>query len=45
MHPHDPDSIIRLAYKTPIDPANIAQNLLVAIAQAISIYERIKQLF
>ena len=45
MHPHDPDSIIRLAYKKSIDNANIAQNLLVVIAQAISIYERIKQMF
>ena len=45
MHPHDTDSIIRLAYKTNIVPENILQNLLIVIAQAINIYERIKQMF
>ena len=45
MHPHDTDSIIRLAYKSTIAPEHILQNLLVVIAQAISIYERIKQMF
>ena len=45
MHPHDTDSIIRLAYKQKIDTANITQNLLVIIAEAISIYQHIKQMF
>ena len=45
MHPHDTDSIIRLAYKTGVDPSNILQNLLVTISQAISIYQHIKQMF
>ena len=45
MHPHDTDSIIRLAYKKSIRPEDILQNLLVVISQAISIYERIKQMF
>ena len=29
MHPHDTDSIIRLAYKKGVDPSNISQNLLI----------------
>ena len=45
MHPHDTDSIIRLAYKTGVDPSNISQNLLVTVSQAISIYQHIKQMF
>jgi DNA-directed RNA polymerase subunit L len=45
MHPHDTDSIIRLAYKKGVDPSNISQNLLVTISQAISIYQHIKQMF
>ena len=43
MHPHDTDSIIRLAYKENIDLQFIKQNLLECVADAIQIYKRIKK--
>jgi len=45
MHPHDTDSIIRLAYKDNTSIEMISQNLLMVSGQAISIYERISQMF
>lgn len=43
MHPHDSDSIIRLAYKQNVDIAFIKQNLLECIADAIQIYRKVKK--
>ena len=43
MHPHDSDSIIRLAYKENVDIQFIKQNLLECVADAIQIYKKIKK--
>jgi len=43
MHPHDSDSIIRLAYKDPVDKATIKQNLKSCIESAIGVYKKIKR--
>jgi DNA-directed RNA polymerase alpha subunit len=45
MHPHDTDSIIRVAYKDNVSVANILQNLLVVVGDAITIYEHIQKMF
>jgi DNA-directed RNA polymerase subunit L len=42
MHPHDSDSIIRLAYKDPIDKGTIKQNLKECIETLIGVYAKIK---
>jgi len=41
MHPHDTDSIIRVAYKEPTDLAALKQNLKNTISIATGIYESI----
>jgi len=43
MHPHDSDSIIRLAYKENVDIQFIKQNLLECVSDAIQIYKKIKK--
>ena len=43
MHPHDSDSIIRLAYKQNVDMAFIKQNMLECVADAIQIYRKVKK--
>jgi DNA-directed RNA polymerase subunit L len=43
MHPHDSDSIIRLAYKENVDVQFIKQNLLECVADAIQIYKKVKK--
>jgi len=43
MHPHDSDSIIRLAYKQNVDMSFIKQNLLECVADAIQIYRKVKK--
>lgn len=43
MHPHDNDSIIRLAYKENVDVQFIKQNLLECVADAIQIYKKVKK--
>jgi DNA-directed RNA polymerase subunit L len=43
MHPHDSDSIIRVAYKEPIDKATIKQNLKACVESAISVFKKIKK--
>lgn len=44
MHPHDSDSIIRIAYKeTNIDKTYIKQNLLACTEDAIDVYKKIKK--
>jgi DNA-directed RNA polymerase subunit L len=42
MHPHDSDSIIRLAYKDPVDKGTIKQNLKSCIETLIGVYSKIK---
>jgi DNA-directed RNA polymerase subunit L len=43
MHPHDNDSIIRVAYKDPVDKATIKQNLKACIEDAINVYKKIRK--
>ena len=43
MHPHDSDSIIRLAYKKNVDISFIKQNLLECVADAIQIFRKVKK--
>ena len=39
MHPHDDGSVIRVAYKNPIEKSGIKQNVVEALNDAIHIYE------
>jgi DNA-directed RNA polymerase subunit L len=43
MHPHDNDSIIRIAYKESVDKATIKQNLKACVETAINVYKKIKK--
>jgi DNA-directed RNA polymerase subunit L len=45
MHPHDPDSIIRLAYLQPSDRTTIKGHLKECIADAVKVYEKCKSKF
>ena len=45
MHPHDSESIIRVAYKDAIDVSSIKGHLTECIIEAQSIYEKIKKKF
>lgn len=45
MHPHDLDSIIRVAYKEAVEKITIKQNLKECIADAIIVYETIHKKF
>jgi len=45
MHPHDPNSIIRVAYKKSVNEDIIIQNLLEVIRDAIIIYKNLKSQF
>ena len=45
MHPHDPDSIIRVAYLEPSDRTTIKGHLKECIADAIKVYEKCKSTF
>lgn len=45
MHPHDSDSIIRVAYKEPIDKSIIKGNLKECIDDAREIFQKIKNEF
>jgi len=40
MHPHDDGSVIRVAYKEPIDKSGIKQNVVEALKEAIHLYEK-----
>ena len=44
-HPHDSDSIIRMAYKDPSDKAIVKQNLLACITDALAVYNTISEKF
>lgn len=45
MHPHDDNSIVRIAYKEDTDKVVIKQNLKMCIADAITIYKNIQRSF
>jgi DNA-directed RNA polymerase alpha subunit len=45
MHPHDNDSIIRVAYKEISDSSIIKQNLKECVIEAIQVYNKIKKEF
>lgn len=45
MHPHDSDSIIRIAFVEETDKAMVKQILKICIADSISIYQQIKKKF
>jgi DNA-directed RNA polymerase subunit L len=45
MHPHDNYSIIRLAYKQPVEKSTIKGHLKECIADAIHVYNRLKKEF
>jgi DNA-directed RNA polymerase subunit L len=43
MHPHDPDSIIRVAYKEPIEKATVKGHLKECIADSKTVYAKIQK--
>ena len=45
MHPHDNDSIIRIAYKDSVDKSIVKQNLKESIIQAVSVFNKVKKEF
>ena len=45
MHPHDADSIIRVAYRDAVEKINIKTHLKECIVDSISIYNKIKRIF
>jgi DNA-directed RNA polymerase subunit L len=45
MHPHDDGSVIRVAYKEPIEKSGIKQNLIESILDAIKVYQKCNQEF
>ena len=45
MHPHDSQSIIRVAYKDPIDISTIKGNLKECIDDAIQVFTKVKREF
>lgn len=45
MHPHDTDSIIRIAYKEELEKMAIKQNIKECIADAVSVYKKIQDKF
>ena len=44
LHPHDSDSIIRIAYNEPIDMNTIKKHLAECINDAVGVYQRIMKL-
>lgn len=45
MHPHDDGSVIRVAYKEPIEKMGIKQNIMESLADAMNIYIKIAKEF
>ena len=45
MHPHDTDSIIRVAYKDPVDKAGVKTNLTMCVAESIELLNKIRAMF
>jgi DNA-directed RNA polymerase alpha subunit len=44
FHPHDIDSIIRVAYIDPVDISTIKQNIKECVTNGISVFEKIKKI-
>lgn len=44
-HPHDPDSIIRIAYQEPVELSTVKLNLIESIRDLIQIYQKIMKQF
>ena len=42
FHPHDTYSIVRVAYREPVDISTITQNIAEVITDAINVYQKIK---
>ena len=40
MHPHDDGSVIRVAYKEPIEKTGIKQNVVESLNEAVQVYEK-----
>ena len=45
MHPHDSDSIVRIAYKEMTDGSTIKQNLKSCLADSVSVFRKISEKF
>jgi DNA-directed RNA polymerase subunit L len=45
MHPHDTDSIIRVAFKETTEKATVKQNLKSCVNDAVTIYKNIMKKF
>jgi DNA-directed RNA polymerase subunit L len=45
MHPHDTDSIIRVAFKETTEKATVKQNLKTCISDAVAVYKNIMKKF
>jgi DNA-directed RNA polymerase subunit L len=45
MHPHDSYSIIRVAYKEPVEKSNIKGNLKDCISDAVQVYTKLRKEF
>jgi DNA-directed RNA polymerase subunit L len=45
MHPHDNFSIIRVAYKEPVEKSTIKGNLKECISDAVQIYTKLRKEF
>jgi len=45
MHPHDTYSIIRVAYKEPVEVSTIKGHLKECIAESIEVYRKIRKEF
>jgi hypothetical protein len=43
MHPHDSESIIRIAYPEPVEKATVKGHMKECIAQAKQVFEKIKK--
>jgi hypothetical protein len=44
FHPHDEDSIIRVAYIEPVEIATIKQNVVECLKNAIDVFTKIKKI-
>ena len=43
FHPHDSDSVIRLAYKEPVDISNVKQHLKDGMNELVNVYLKLKE--
>jgi hypothetical protein len=45
LHPHDPFSLIRVAYTKPVEISNIKRDIKVCISVAIDTFNKIRKEF